>query len=247
MKAIILAAGVASRLRPLTDNTPKCLLKVGTKSILERTIENIINVSEINEVIIVTGYLHKMIEDFVQSKFPELNVKFLHNSSYDSTNNIFSLWLAKEELERSNFLLLDSDIVFDGKILDLLINSGYNSSLALKTGVELGYEEIKVKLRNDNSIIEISKEVLPNEAAGESIGIEMFSAEFSQSLFEVLDQMIIEERQENVFYEAAFQRVIDAGMKIFAVPVKDNYCMEIDFAEDLKEAEKLVASEKANL
>ena len=150
-------------------------------------------------------------------------------------------------MERSNFLLLDSDIVFDGKILDLLINSGYDSSLALKTGVELGYEEIKVKLRNDNSIIEISKEVLPNEAAGESIGIEMFSAEFSQSLFEVLDQMIIEERQENVFYEAAFQRVIDAGMKIFAVPVKDNYCMEIDFAEDLKEAEKLVASEKANL
>jgi choline kinase len=241
MKAIILAAGVASRLRPLTDNTPKCLLNVGSKTILERTIENIIDVPEISELIIVTGYLNKMIEDFVTSKFPNLKVKFLHNSSFESTNNIFSLWLAKEELEHTDFILLDSDIVFEGEIIRLLIESGYDSCLALKTGLELGDEEIKVKVRNDNSIIEISKEVPPEDAVGESVGIEKFSAGFSERLFKVLDQMIIEERQENVFYEAAFQRVIDSGEKIFAVPVGNNYCMEIDFAEDLKEAEKLVS------
>jgi len=63
MKAVILAAGVASRLRPLTNNTPKCLLKVGNKSILERTIDNLVK-NNIDKIVVVTGFLHKMIEDF---------------------------------------------------------------------------------------------------------------------------------------------------------------------------------------
>ncbi len=241
MKGLILAAGIASRLRPLTENTPKCLLSIGKKKILEQTIDNLL-ANSITEIIIVTGFLNKKIEDFVKENFPELKVTFLHNESYESTNNIFSLWLAKEAVENEDFILLDSDIVFDKKIISLLLKSEYENCLALKTGIELGDEEIKVKLAEDSSIIEISKEVNPDEAAGESIGIEKFSAQFGGELFKILDEMIIEERMENVFYEAAFQRAIENGTKMFAVPVGEKYCMEIDFAEDLEAAKLLVAN-----
>ena len=78
MKAIILAAGIASRLRPLTDNTPKCLLKVGDKTILEHTLENLI-ANNITDIIIVTGYLENLVKSFVKEKFPQLNVTFIYN------------------------------------------------------------------------------------------------------------------------------------------------------------------------
>ena len=243
MKGIILAAGVASRLRPLTDNTPKCLLEVGGKPILQRTIDNLIE-NSIKDLIIVTGYLKEQIEEFVKKVYPSLNVKFLYNENFDSTNNIYSLWLAKESLKNEDFILLDSDIIFDGKIISLLIESGYSNCLALKTGTNLGNEEIKVKVRSDNSILEISKEVPPEEAAGESIGIEKFSKELGEKLFAHLDRMITKEGLSNVFYEAAFQRAINSGEKIFAVPVKDYFCVEIDFREDLREAEKFLTKDK---
>ncbi len=239
MKGLILAAGIASRLKPLTNNTPKCLLDVGNKPILERMIINLVE-NNITDLIIVTGYLGSKIENFVNEKFPDLKVNFIHNEIYDKTNNIFSLWLAKEVLENESFILLDSDIIFDKGIISLLINSEFENALALKTEIELGEEEIKVKLASDGSILEISKEVEPSEAAGESIGIEKFSSDFGTRLFNILDDMIIDRGLENVFYEQAFSEAIEKGDKIFAVPVGDNYCMEIDFKEDLLAAQKLI-------
>src|SRR5579871_6157305 len=105
MKAVILAAGIASRLRPLTNNTPKCLLPVGEKKILELTIDNII-ANNISDVMIVTGYLQEQIKDFVSSKYPALNVQYIYNEVYDSTNNIYSLWLTKDSFINDDMLLM---------------------------------------------------------------------------------------------------------------------------------------------
>lgn len=78
MKAIILAAGIASRLRPLTNDRPKCLLKIGNRSLLERTIDALLE-NNIREIVIVTGYLHEMLESFVQTRYPSLSIKFIRN------------------------------------------------------------------------------------------------------------------------------------------------------------------------
>ncbi|MCH5179591.1 MAG: NTP transferase domain-containing protein, partial [Prevotellaceae bacterium] len=77
MKALILAAGTASRLRPLTDNTPKCLLKIGERSLLQRSIDALV-ANGVTELAIVTGYLHEMIENFVGATYPDLKVTFIH-------------------------------------------------------------------------------------------------------------------------------------------------------------------------
>jgi len=233
MKAVILAAGVASRLRPLTNHIPKCLLKVGDKSILERTIDNLVK-NKISEIIVVTGFLREMIEDFLTQKYPKLKFTFIFNEKYDSTNNIYSLWLAKSEMLGYEMLLMDSDIIFDSRIIGQLISSEYENNLALRSSENLSEEEIKCLLNNDGSIKEIGKLINPEEAVGESIGIEKFSKELVLRLYTILDRKILDEKEVNIFYEAAFQDTMNSGAKIFPVDVKEYKCMEIDTIEDFE-------------
>ncbi len=237
MKAVILAAGIASRLRPLTNTTPKCLLHVGEKRILELTIDNII-ANDITDIIIVTGYLEQQIKDFVTSNYPWLQVEYIYNDVYSSTNNIYSLWLTKESVLGDEMLLMDSDIVFDQDIIKKLLDSGYENCLALKRHA-VGDEEIKVKADADGGILEISKEVKPKEALGESIGIEKFGVDTLEKLFAILDRKILVEKKVDVFYEAAFQELIAKQEDIFVVDVTEFVCMEIDTALDLEVASKL--------
>ncbi len=240
MKAVILAAGVASRLRPLTNNTPKCLLKVGDKSILERTIDNLVK-NNISEVIVVTGFLREMIEKFLVENYPNLSFTFIYNEKYNSTNNIYSLWMTKSEILGYEMLLMDSDIVFDSRIIGQLLSSKYADCLALRSSEELSEEEIKCMLSGeDGSIKEINKTMNPNDAVGESIGIEKFSKELVLRLFTILDRKILDKKEVNIFYEAAFQDAMDSGAKIFPVDVENYKCMEVDTAEDFETVASVV-------
>ena len=240
MKGVILAAGTASRLRPLTDHTPKCLLPMGNKTILERMIENLQNVG-ITELIIVTGYLQDQIRAFIKKRFSELVVTFLYNKDYSTTNNIYSLWMTRDYVRDTNIFLLDSDIIFDVKILELLLRSEDTNCLAVRSDHQLGDEEMKVITSYDHRILNISKKINPAEAAGESIGIEKFSPHFIKILFQILDRKIEVEGKVNEFYESAFQEAIDLGQKISAIDVGDLRCIEIDIPEDIKRAEEIVA------
>jgi len=93
MKAVILAAGMGSRIKPMSNNRPKCLLKVGDVTILELMISNIQD-NRINEIIFVLGYLQAQIKDFVEEKFPQLNARFVTNDKYAQTNTGYSLMVA---------------------------------------------------------------------------------------------------------------------------------------------------------
>ena len=235
MKTVILAAGAGSRLKPLTDHMPKCLLKVGVKSILEMTIENLLATNN-SEIIIVTGYLENKIREFIRERFPYLQITYIYNKLYASTNNIYSLWLAKDEVLGNDMMMLDSDIVFDERIISKLQNSGYKNCLALKRH-EVHDEEIKVKTDAHGCVIEIGKEVNVSLAEGESIGIEIFGIEALTELYFILDRKVVTEKEVNQFYEAAFQELSDN--KLFIVDTTEYFCMEIDTEEDLKIAEGL--------
>jgi choline kinase len=235
MKTVILAAGAGSRLKPLTDHMPKCLLKVGVKCILEMTIENLLATNN-SEIIIVTGYLENKIREFIRERFPHLQITYIYNELYASTNNIYSLWLAKDEVLGHDMMMLDSDIVFDERIISKLQNSGYKNCLALKRH-EVHDEEIKVKTDAHGCVIEIGKEVDVSQAAGESIGIEIFGIGALTELYFILDRKVVTEKEVNQFYEAAFQELSDN--KLFIVDTTEYFCMEIDTEEDLKIAEGL--------
>ena len=242
MKAIILAAGTASRLRPLTDNTPKCLLNIGERPLLQRSMDAL-RENGIDEFVIVTGYLHEMIEDFVARTYPEgIRVTFIHNEVYATTNNIYSLWLARPEAEGHDILLLDSDLLYDARIVRRVLDTPADNVLTLIEH-ELGEEEMKVVTDTKGNIREISKTCSPTEAAGESLGIEKMGKAYTKALYRELDAMMNEEHLENKFYELAFERLIAQGQTYTVVNASDLFSCELDTVEDFENAKEKIPAE----
>ncbi len=237
-KAIILAAGTASRLRPLTSDRPKCLLKIGERTLLERSMDALI-AAGVSEFCIVTGYLHGMIEDFVSKHYPGLKVTFIHNEVYDSTNNIYSLYLARPVAEGSEVLLLDSDLVYDPEIARRVVSAPDDNVLTLIRH-DLGEEEMKVVTDARGQITEISKTCSPALAAGESLGIEKMGPAYTRALYKELDVMMNVEHLENKFYELAFERLIPQGHSFRILDVTELFSCELDTVEDFENAKSLI-------
>jgi choline kinase len=241
MKCVILAAGISSRLYPLTLSIPKCLLKVGEYTILERTIRNVL-LHKISRFVIVIGFQAEMITDFVRVAFPSLDVEFILNQRFRDTNNAYSLALANETLAGEEMLLLDGDIVFHHRILSELLSAPYENCLAVRRTADSDEEEVRVAVDDEWRILQVGKGVSREFTLGESIGIEKFSAEGTKRLFQVLSRRMFDERRENEFYEASFQELVDTGTPIFAVDTRHLPCIEVDTLEDLREAREIVAS-----
>ena len=246
MIGVILAAGMASRLRPLTDTMPKCLLKVGERTLLERTVDAM-RQAGISEFVVVTGYRANMIRDFLTTHYSSLKTQnsptftFLHNADYEHNNNIYSLWMAGEVVRGKEFLLMDSDILCDPAAV-VRIAEQSEAALALNRH-ELGEEEIKVIVDAEGRITEINKTCNPKDALGESVGIERMTAEYSEALYRELDVMIKEEGLINVFYERAFERLIPQGHTFRVVDTTSYFSYELDTPDDFQRAQELMPAE----
>lgn len=234
---VILAAGMAKRLRPLTDERPKCLLTVGQRTLLQRTVDGIL-AAGISELVVVTGYRGQMIRDFLTQHYPQLTIHFLDNVDYENNNNIFSLLMTRPFTDGRDFLLLDSDILFDPQIIPAVLKEE-GSVLALNRH-ELGDEEIKVIVDDDNRVVEISKVCSIEKAIGESVGIEKMTAEYSTALFKELEQMIEREGLIDIFYERAFERLIPQGHTFSVVDTTNFFSIELDTVEDFENAKQLI-------
>ena len=245
MQAVILAAGLAKRLRPLTDTTPKCLLNIGEKNLLHRTLDNIIACG-INDFVFVTGYRENMIKDYLEKNFQNIDKIVLTNTDFENNNNSYSLWMTKDYV-KNDMLLLDSDILFDKGIISKLLNSGKDNCLAVNITEKLDAEQIKVIVDDKNRILEIGKEIDIKESIGESIGIEKFSKNYLKELYNILDRKIVKENNVNEFYEASFQEIIvknDERNSLYSIDVSEYDCMEIDTVEDYKYASNLYSKLK---
>lgn len=237
MIGVILAAGMAKRLRPLTDTKPKCLLEVSGKTLLQRTV-NAMAAAGITEFVVVTGYRGNMIRDFLTTHYPQFTIHYLDNVDYANNNNIYSLWMAGQIVRGQAFLLMDSDILCDPAAV-VRIASEPEAALAVNRH-ELGEEEMKVVVDNQMRITEISKTCRPEDAMGESVGIEKMTATYSEALFRELDQMILQEGLIDIFYERAFERLIPQGHTFRVIDTTDYFSYELDTPEDLQRAQELM-------
>lgn len=245
MIGVILAAGMAKRLRPLTDTQPKCLLKVGERTLLERTVAAM-TAAGISEFVVVTGYRAEMIKDFLENldnleSLGKPKFTFLHNADYEHNNNIYSLWMAGEMVRGKEFLLMDSDILCDPAAV-LRIANEKEAALAVNRH-ELGEEEMKVVVDTQMHITEISKTCRPEDAMGESVGIEKITATYSEALFRELEQMILNEGLIDIFYERAFERLIPQGHTFRVVDTTNYFSYELDTPEDFQRAQELMPAE----
>jgi choline kinase len=241
MKAVILAAGVGSRIRPLTGNCPKSLLKVGGHTILEMMILHIRDCG-ITDVVFVLGYLQEQIKAYVTHNFPELKAHFITNEQYATTNTGFSLMLARDLVAGSSFIKFDADVVFDKAILSQLIDCEHDNALCIDKNIQLDAEEIKVIIKEQNRVVKANKTVNPKEAIGESIGIEKICAETSIQLFDELKTMMQDSQNHQEYYEAAYERLIEKNVPFYALDISGLKWIEIDTKEDFITAKKIFNS-----
>ena len=240
MIGVILAAGMAKRLRPLTDTKPKCLLEVGKRTLLERTVDAM-RQAGIQEFLVVTGYRGEMIREFLTIHYPLSTIHYLDNIDYEHNNNIYSLWMACQKVRGCDFLLMDSDILCDPAAV-VRIAQEQTSALAVNRH-ELGEEEMKVVVDADSRITEISKTCRPEDAMGESVGIEKITADYSEALARELDQMILQEGLIDIFYERAFERLIPQGHTFKVVDTTHYFSYELDTPEDFQRAQEQMPKE----
>lgn len=238
MKAIILAAGIGSRIKPLTDNCPKSLLRVGEHTILEKMISHIQD-CKITEIIFVLGYLQEQIKEYVTTNFPELHATFITNEKYSETNTGFSLMLTKNFINGSPFIKFDADVVFDKAILEKLIACEHTNCLCVDKNINLDAEEIKVIINSDNRVIKASKTVNPNDAVGESIGIEKIDSVTARKLFSELETMMKDDKNHQEYYEGAYERLIDKNVPFHALDITGFEWTEIDTIEDYVKAKSI--------
>lgn len=237
MIGVILAAGMAKRLRPLTDDRPKCLLELGGKTLLQRTIDAMINTG-ITELVVITGYRGEMIHEFIEQHYPSIKSTFLNNADYEHNNNIYSLWMAGQVVRGKSFLLMDSDILCDPQAVAEVARQD-QSALAVNRH-ELGDEEMKVVVDGNGNITEINKTCHPEDALGESVGIEKINADYSDALYKELDGMIEQEGLIDVFYERTFERLIPKGHTFRVVDTTEYFSIELDTVEDFHNAQELI-------
>lgn len=241
MKAVILAAGVGSRIRPLTDNTPKSLLKVGDRTILQRMIDNLVAL-QINEIAIVTGYLEEQIKESVAKIYPDLKVTFIRNEVYDQTNTAYSLNLTKDFIGDDEFIKFDADVVFEKEILGRLINSHDDSSLCIDRNIHLDKEEVKVITKERDQVLQVGKKLDPTLSKGESIGIEKISKEAAKVLFEELAKVLADPAKQQEYYDDSYTTLVEKGLPFYATDITGLKWVEIDTHEDFDKAKILFSN-----
>lgn len=233
MKVIFLSAGRGLRMLPLTKDIPKPLLDIAPGvTIIDSQLKSLVECQGIKEVIFIVGYKAEMIEERVKN-FDKLKVSFIYNPFYMVSNNLITLWLASHEMT-SDFIVINGDNVFKPVVLKRLIDEPKNKEITMVIDKKENYcqEDMKVKLRGDR-LIAVSKTIPIDGTDGESIGMMRFSGGGVQTIRDTLGAMVRDEKNKQVFYLEALQKIMDSG-----VPVHSNICdeeewKEIDFHPDL--------------
>ena len=223
MKAVILAAGIGSRLG-ISEPKPLTKLKNG-ESILQRQVECLSEYIGINNIIAIVGYK----KELIMESFP--NLLYVYNYFYDTTNTSKSLLAGLNKIEEEDVLWLNGDVVFEKELLPQIIQCP-ESCMAVNTN-SVGEEEIKYNLFEDGTIKDVSKAVDP--ALGEAVGI-------NKIILSDLHQFKanLEKCHNQDYFEKALELSIQNGMKVIPVDISDYLCMEIDFVDDLKQINKKI-------
>lgn len=229
MKAIIMAAGRATRMLPLTKNIPKCLLKIKEKTILQHQI-NVLKSCGVKDIVIIIGHGAKEFEELY-----EKDLKYVFNPFYKVSGMLMSLWVAKAELD-DDILLIYSDVLFNEKIIKKLLDCEGDISLAVDKG-SVDWEAEKVKIKN-GVIVNISKtDIDIGGADGEFIGLIKFKKNLNKVVVEELETLA--RSNINAYLIDLIKNIITGGAKVLPCDITGELWTDIDFPEDLEKIEEL--------
>ena len=250
MKIIILAAGKGARLMPLTKNTPKPLIDLGNgNTLLEEQMERIIESGVIDEVVLVVGYLVGQIEAKVGS-FANKNIKIktIYNPFYDVSNNLVSLWFAKNEME-DDFMITNGDNIFTPDVFSSFVKEN-GEGIFLSTSVKEKYEEFDMKITLENDLVKmVSRKIDADQIDAESPGLSLIHGEKARRIFKrQLEMLIRDEENINKFWLETFNALHDNGISVhpWEFDGKTKW-QEIDFHFDLDKTRELIKTKTEHL
>lgn len=237
MKAVILAAGLGTRLRPITNEVPKCMVPVNGIRIIDKQIDNLL-ANGLSEIYVVDGYKAEVLATHLKETFPQVHI--VSNPRYAETNNMYSLFLTSQFVKGEEFLLMNADVYYDSNIIAGMLQGDNQSKIACDRS---GYMEESMKITlNGDKIDHISKKITPKEHYAVSIDVYRISAEDSKVLFKEVEDTILVKKDENSWTEVALDHIFKNTS--FIPYVIEGRWFEIDNHDDLHKAEEIFKGDK---
>lgn len=251
MQAIFLAAGMGRRLKELTRNATKCMVEVNGQTMIERSLHNLELLKCVDKIIFVIGYEGDKLREYVDSLGIDIPIEYIRNDIYDKTNNIYSLYLAKDKLMEDDTLLLESDLVYEEAVIRKLVENPY-PSLVLVDKFESWMDGTCIKIDDDNNIISfLDKKRFDFSETGEyykTVNLYKFSKDFSIKHYVPFLEAYCKALGHNEYYEQVLKVItfLD-NPEIKACKLNGEKWYEIDDVQDLDIAETIFASKEQKL
>lgn len=233
--AVLLAAGTGSRLQPLTNDAPKCLSEVNGTAILERLV-GCLSDHGFKHLIVVVGYLDQQVREFLEGCSGEIAVTYVVNPRYSTTNNLYSLWLARLTIDEP-FLLVESDVVFNTSLLADMLQPDRMATSKLQGWMQ--GTTVTIDPSQQVSAFQIGSDEVPREVCHKTVNMYSFTMASWRRVTDRLTEHVVA-GNVNEYYETVFAEMVsDGSLALEAVDFDSKYWYEIDTLEDLREAEKM--------
>ena len=247
MQAIILAAGMGKRLGEYTKNNTKCMVPVNGTPLIDRVLAQLSKI-DLTRVVMVVGYEGQKLKKYIGDNYQGLKIEYVNNPVYDKTNNIYSLALAKDKLQEDDTLLIESDLIFDNGMFNLLVDNPY-PNLALVAKYESWMDGTMVRIDDDNNIVDFVPKAAFRyndiDSYYKTVNIYKFSKEFSQTKYVPFLDAYTKAVGNNEYYENVLRIITFLNSHdLKALPITNEKWYEIDDKQDLDIAEALFADEK---
>ncbi|VAW02248.1 CTP:Inositol-1-phosphate cytidylyltransferase [hydrothermal vent metagenome] len=231
MKAIILSAGRGSRLLPLTETRPKCLLPIGNTTILGRQLDTL-EAGGITEVVIVTGFMAALVEEEAANRSGPMKVTTSYNPFYQIADNLASCWMVREHMN-SDFLLINGDTLFEQALLNDVLSSPHNLPVQVTIDRKAAYDSDDMKVQLDGTTLRaIGKSLALDKTDAESIGMLRFTGDGPGIYRAKLEQMMRTPEGVSNWFLKAIDAIANTTGQVGTYPIEGRRWNEVDTVDD---------------